>query len=88
MKAGAVEFRTKPGRDQQLLEAVQQARDRDRLVRQQCAEPTKLRRCDKSLTQREREVMTLVVTGPLNRKIAAQLRTSTSEARSGLTEHS
>ena len=47
--------------DQQLLEAVQQAIDRDRLVRQQRAEPTRLRRCDKSRTQREREVMMLVV---------------------------
>ena len=76
MKAEAVEFLTKPVRDQQLLHAVQQATDRDRMVRQQRAELTELRRCYESLTQREREVMTLVVTGLLNRQIVAPLRTS------------
>ena len=76
LKAGAVEFLTKPFRDQQLLDAVQHAIDRDRTVRQQRAELAELRRSYESLTQREREVMTLVVTGLLNKQIAAKLRTS------------
>jgi len=76
MKAGAVEFLTKPFRDQQLLEAVQQAIDRDRAARHQRAELTELRRRYESLTQREREVMKLVVTGSLNKQIAAELGTS------------
>ena len=76
MKAGAVEFLTKPFRDQQLLDAVQHAIDRDRAARQQRAEWTELRRRHESLTPREREVMALVVTGLLNKQIAAQLRTS------------
>ena len=77
MKAGAVEFLTKPFRDQQLLDAVQQAIDRDRTLRQQRAEQAELRRRYELLTQREREVMTLgVVTRLLNKQIAAELRTS------------
>jgi len=76
LKAGAVDFLTKPFRDQQLLDAVQQAIDRDRAVRQQRAELAELRRRHESLTPREREVMALVVTGLLNKQIAAQLRTS------------
>jgi FixJ family two-component response regulator len=76
MKAGAVEFLTKPFRDQQLLEAVQQAIDRDRAARHQRAQLAELRRRYESLTQREREVMTLVVTGSLNKQIAAELGTS------------
>ena len=76
MKAGAVEFLTKPFRDQQLLEAVQQAIDRDRAARHQRAELAELRRRYESLTQRERQVMTLVVTGSLNKQIAAELGTS------------
>jgi FixJ family two-component response regulator len=76
MKAGAVEFLTKPFRDQQLLDAVQQGIDRDRTVRQQRAELAELRRRYESLTQREREVMTLVVTGLLNKQAASKLRTS------------
>ena len=76
MKAGAVEFLTKPFRDQQFLDAVQQAIDRDRAARQQRAELAELRRRHESLTPREREVMALVVTGLLNKQIAAQLRTS------------
>jgi FixJ family two-component response regulator len=65
VKAGAVEFLTKPFRDQQLLDAVQQAIDRGRMMRQQRAELAELRQWYESLTQREREVMTLVVTGLL-----------------------
>ena len=76
MKAGAVEFLTKPFRDQQLLEAVQLAIDRDRAARHQRAELAELRRRYESLTQREREVMTRVVTGSLNKQIAAELGTS------------
>jgi len=76
MKAGAVEFLTKPFRDQQLLDAVQQAIDRDRIARRQRAELAELRQRHESLTPREREVMTLVVTGLLNKQIAAELRTS------------
>ena len=76
LKAGAVEFLTKPFRDQQLLDAVQSAIDRDRSARHQRAQLAELRRRYESLTQREREVMTLVVTGLLNKQIAAQLRTS------------
>jgi FixJ family two-component response regulator len=76
LKAGAVDFLTKPFRDQQLLDAVQHAIDRDRTARHQRAQLVKLRRRYESLTQREREVITLVVTGLLNKQIAAQLRTS------------
>jgi|SRR5262245_28629161 len=76
LKAGAVDFLTKPFRDQELLDAVQQAIDRDRAARQQRAGVAELRRRYESLTQREREIMALVVTGLLNKQIAAQLRTS------------
>jgi FixJ family two-component response regulator len=76
LKAGAVDFLTKPFRDQQLLDAVQQAIDRDRAARQQRAELAELRRRHESLTLREREVMALVVTGLLNKQIATQLRAS------------
>jgi len=76
VKAGAVEFLTKPFRDQELLDAVQAAIDRDRTLRLEHAELTELRQTYESLTQREREVMTLVVTGLLNKQIAARLGTS------------
>jgi FixJ family two-component response regulator len=76
LKAGAVDFLTKPFRDQQMLDAVQQAIDRDGAARQQRAELAERRRRHESLTPREREVMALVVTGLLNKQIAAQLRTS------------
>jgi RNA polymerase sigma factor (sigma-70 family) len=76
MKAGAVEFLTKPFRDQDLLDAIGQAIDRDRAARKQRAELTELREYVDSLTPREREVMTLVVAGMLNKQIAVELGTS------------
>jgi FixJ family two-component response regulator len=76
MKSGAVEFLTKPFRDQDLLNAVDQALERDRVARHQQIRASELRsRCD-SLTAREREVMSLVVIGMLNKQIAAELGTS------------
>jgi FixJ family two-component response regulator len=76
LKAGAVEFLTKPFRDQDLLDAIQQALERDRSARAQREETEKLRRRFATLTQREREVMGLVVTGLLNKQIAGELGTS------------
>jgi FixJ family two-component response regulator len=76
MKAGAVEFLTKPFRDQDLLDAIAQAMARDRVVRQQRADLAALRQCYHLLTPRERDVMQLVVTGMLNKQIAAELGTS------------
>jgi FixJ family two-component response regulator len=76
MKSGAVEFLTKPFRDQDLLDAVNQALDRDRAVHQQKSELAELRKCYELLTPREREVMTLVVSGMLNKQIASELGTS------------
>ena len=76
MKAGAVEFLTKPFRDQDLLDAIQQALERDRLVRSQQADVAELRNRYHSLTPRETEVFALVVKGMLNKQIALQLGTS------------
>jgi FixJ family two-component response regulator len=76
MKSGAVEFLTKPFRDQALLDAIHQALDRDRAVRQQQSEIGDLRKRYGSLTEREREVMALVVSGMLNKQIAYDLGTS------------
>ena len=76
MKSGAVEFLAKPFRDQDLLDAVQQALDRDRDRRRQEGEIGELRKRYDSLTPREREVMQLVVTGMLNKQVAAELGTS------------
>jgi FixJ family two-component response regulator len=73
MKAGAVEFLTKPFRDQDLLDAITQAIDRDRAARSQQAEMANLRRRFESLTPREHEVMELVVAGLLNKQVAARL---------------
>jgi len=76
MKSGAVEFLTKPFRDQDLLDAIHQALDRDRVMRHQNIELTELRKRYESLTTREREVMALVVSGMLNKQIAGELGTS------------
>jgi FixJ family two-component response regulator len=76
MKSGAVEFLTKPFRDQDLLDAIHQALDRDRVTRQQQSELGQLRKRYESLTTREREVMALVVSGLLNKQVAFELGTS------------
>jgi len=76
MKAGAVEFLTKPFRDQDLLDAIQQALDRDRHARSQQADSADLRSRFHLLTPRETEVFELVVKGLLNKQIALQLGTS------------
>jgi len=76
MKAGAVEFLTKPFRDQDLLDAIQQALDRDRRARSQQADSADLRSRFHSLTPRETKVFELVVKGLLNKQIALQLGTS------------
>jgi FixJ family two-component response regulator len=76
MKAGAVEFLTKPFRNQELLDAIQEALERDRTTREQRAKNDELYDRYDSLTPREREVMTLVVAGLLNKQIAGELRTS------------
>jgi FixJ family two-component response regulator len=76
MKSGAVEFLTKPFRDQDLLDAIHQALDRDRVMRQQQSEFAELRDRYESMTARQREVMALVVSGMLNKQIAFELGTS------------
>ncbi|HEY6332647.1 MAG TPA: response regulator transcription factor [Blastocatellia bacterium] len=75
MKSGAVEFLTKPFRPQELLDAVQQALDRDRKRREKHRETSEVRSRFETLTPREREVMELVVSGLLNKQIAAELGT-------------
>jgi len=76
MKSGAVEFLTKPFRDEDLLDAIHQALDRDREMRLQQSELDELRKRYELLTPREREVMGLVVSGMLNKQIAFDLGTS------------
>ena len=76
MKSGAVEFLTKPFRDQDLLDAIYQALDRDRVTRRQESERAELSKRYKLLTAREREVMSLVVSGLLNKQIAFEFGTS------------
>jgi FixJ family two-component response regulator len=76
MKSGAVEFLTKPFSDQDLLDAIYQALDRDLAIRQHQSELSILQNRYAALTPREREVMGLVVSGMLNKQIAADLGTS------------
>jgi FixJ family two-component response regulator len=73
MKAGAVEFLTKPFRDQDLLDAIEQATERDRAFRRQRIETLELEERYAALTPRERDVMRLVVTGMLNKQVAVEL---------------
>ena len=76
MKEGAVEFLAKPFRDQDLIDAIQHAIEIDRIARQERTIVAEVRRCYESLTKREREVMKLIVSGLLNKQIAAQLGSS------------
>jgi FixJ family two-component response regulator len=76
LKSGAVEFLTKPFRDQDLLDAIQQALQRDRAAREQQAEIHDLQERYQALTAREREVMTLVISGMLNKQIASDMGAS------------
>jgi FixJ family two-component response regulator len=76
IKAGAIEFLTKPFRDQDLLDAVQQGIERDRARRREAAASVDLKERLATLTAREREVMSLVATGLLNKQIAAHLDVS------------
>jgi FixJ family two-component response regulator len=76
MKAGATEFLTKPFRDQDLLDAIQQALERDRDARQHSKEIAEVRQRFDALTAREREVMSLVVAGWLNKQIGFELKIS------------
>ena len=76
IKAGAIEFLTKPFRHQDLLDAVQVGIEKDRVRRQDAAATAGLQQRFNSLTTREREIMALVVTGLLNKQIAAELELS------------
>jgi FixJ family two-component response regulator len=76
LKSGAVEFLTKPFRDQDLLDAIQQALQRDRVAREQQADILDVQERYQTLTPREREVMTLVVSGLLNKQIASEIGAS------------
>jgi len=76
LKSGAVEFLTKPFRDQDLLDAIQQALERDRITQKEQAEIQDLEERYHALTVREREVMPLVVSGMLNKQIASEIGAS------------
>jgi RNA polymerase sigma factor (sigma-70 family) len=81
MKAGAVEFLTKPFRDQDLLDAVRIALERDRARREQDQDVMILQRRFDSLTSREQEVISMVASGMLNKQIADQLGTAESTVK-------
>jgi FixJ family two-component response regulator len=81
MKLGAVEFLTKPFREQDLLDAIQQALERDRAIRDQQREIDDLQKRYRILTAREREVMSLLVFGMLNKQIASELGASESTVK-------
>jgi FixJ family two-component response regulator len=76
LKSGAVEFLTKPFRDQDLLDAIQHALQRDRVVREQQGQIRDLQERYQALSAREREVMALVVSGWLNKQVASEIGTS------------
>ncbi len=76
LKSGAVEFLTKPFRDQDLLDAIQHALERDQTAQEQEAEIHDLQERYHALTAREREVMTLVISGRLNKQIASEIGAS------------
>ena len=76
MKSGAVEFLTKPFRDQDLLDVIQRALERARMLREKHKQLAELQKRYAELSAREREVMSLVVSGLLNKQIAAELGTS------------
>jgi FixJ family two-component response regulator len=76
LKSGAVEFLTKPFREQDLLDAIQQALERDGVAQKEQAEIHDLQGRHNALTVREREVMTLVVSGMLNKQIASEIGAS------------
>jgi FixJ family two-component response regulator len=76
LKSGAVEFLTKPFRDQDLLDAIQQALNLDRAAQEERAETRHLQQRYKALTPREREVLTLVVSGKLNKQIGYEIGAS------------
>jgi FixJ family two-component response regulator len=76
LKSGAVDFLTKPFRDQDLLDAIQQALQRDRVALEQEAEVRDLYRRYETLTTREREVMVLVISGRPNKQVASEIGAS------------
>ena len=81
MKAGAVEFLTKPVRDQDLLDAVRVALEQDRARREKQVEVTDLQRRFDSLTAREQQVIAMLVSGMLNKQIASELGTAESTVK-------
>ena len=81
LKSGAVEFLTKPFRDQDLLDAIQQALQHDRAAQEQQAEIYALQERHHALTPREKQVMALVVSGMLNKQIASEIGASESTVK-------